>query len=394
MFILAASMILSLYACGDSSNAGSDTAAPEMTTATQTTNVPETTDSSEMSVSYETPSVSVKQTEELRKIVVDHMYALSAVEWTPKEDIYFEDFHKQTFEAGKTYYGLPYTSASNGTLKQFESVLKDGVYIGPVDYETAVGTDCSSAVFGAWWQICSSTTIGAPRTKNALPNCGTGVLPVGDYKYDVPVKGTREIIEANSEQTIYESYAKLQLGDAVIRYTHSGHIRMVTGEVRTVLDSDNKIDPEKSYVITTEQGSSYGRDVNTTWSVDKKYTFKQLIDVGYIPITCRELVTGEVYSQTYEVTGTIDPEKSAGAGLVGRVKSNYQIFAVHTLVFDSDGNTVIDNYEFTNNNSYLFSSSKRLKNSVLNLKNGEYTVSITINTAKGSFEVYRITFNK
>ena len=226
--------------------------------------------------------VSDEELDTLRRSVVDYMELMANLEWSPEhsfamynntgdEDI--DDVREQTasgnliqgvgmsgiFEAGKTYYGMPYTSSSTTTMQtsNFESFLtlldltyemdkfteykgqavpysasdwknkgsltwkyavsnkdslnfsswmyynlngteKDAAYL---NYTIIPGSHCSKSVFSAWNLVLNNTvaTSRLTATYRVVPGSNSNVMAVGGYNYKgiTEENNTRQIIESN-----------------------------------------------------------------------------------------------------------------------------------------------------------------------------------------------------
>ena len=121
-----------------------------------------------------------------------------------------------------------------------------------------------------------------------MPQCGTGILQLGDFEIDPEDKTTIAMVERTEPQVMFEAYALMQEGDAILYcFGPTGHARMIC-ENHVVRNADGTINPEESYIITIEQTSSFDKmrtDRHTTWYVDHKYTYDMVLKSKYIPIT-------------------------------------------------------------------------------------------------------------
>ena len=287
---------------------------------------------------------------------------------------------------GKTYLSkitVPYTDA-NGNAQTTTYTAKLGDFFGityvdgddnnyiPSDWVDSkvtgtyitgfgryIGNDCSSAASWAWRQIsavASSTGYASPSNTNNMitsPRYTTntssgyynGIVPVGGLTFEDPKNAS------GSDVTDSASYAKVvnaaydadpnsflealthaSMADCLMGYRSAGgHTLMLMGDAVTIRKPGGTIDADLSYVITTEQGGSYGtrkgtyngKDWSSSWGVNEKRTFAQV--VGY----------GQAYDDTFEryFPITIDAlrnEDSAAATAWckvegGAVKSNFHI---------------------------------------------------------------------
>jgi len=299
----------------------------------------------------------------VRQKAVDAMYALCTVEWRVPEDLVHTCYCQLSGCHGSysnqyTYLGAPYNhkSCSVARIKYClneDKTVQDWFYdLDSYDgFDIYIGSDCSSTVQQAWWSVSNSTDT---RNTSYIPAAyGQGTIAVGDYKSDFQmVKETRngvyktytaQYIEATDEQVMLESYAAMRPGDAVVsHYTEGGHTRMVASFPVIVKDQEGKIDPVYSYVLMHEQGSSWTDEINMITSsckTNEKYTFASLYGNSYVPVTCEELLTGEVEPAEAQLLDSCD----GYAGMfTGMVKANYHLDYVKLTVTDEQGNTVLD----------------------------------------------------
>lgn len=220
----------------------------------------------------------------LRQKIVNSMYAMSQIKWTPKTTFtYYTNDETKQFIAGTEYIGLPYTMGNGRTttmddpLGIFKSALDTDnyTYVGPTGYNSYYGSDCSSSVAGSW--KVNGIETNATYTGNMIPGENSKILPVGDYTYSSRTEMTKTICTNNGSTKIYSCYDLLKPGDAVIRRVPSGdgwagHVRLVTS-----------VDKEAQTVTVIEQ-SGYTSGSNTTWKVYKTYAYSSLFNNYYIPI--------------------------------------------------------------------------------------------------------------
>ena len=139
-----------------------------------------------------------------------------------------------------------------------------------------------------------------------------GYLPVGEYVSGVlENKMTPDTCKANGIEVMAKAYTGLQKADAVVkRDTTWGHTMMIV-ENHPVITADGSIDPAESYVTVLHQTSSYmkkeakvfdpayGEDVYIIYGIDDKYTYADLFDQGYLPITCDVFVDPAPVDEIY-----------------------------------------------------------------------------------------------
>ena len=292
---------------------------------------------------------------DLRRKAVEHMYRMASYEWSPDvtlewNTVYGHNTVSQTYQAGKTYHGMPYTN-KDGSFERFlacfnpDGTLKDFIKEIPKGYDgfdLYMGSDCSGGVYWAWNRIGCSFSF--RFTGDAMPLEEGGTLPVGDYAFE-PGMETDQIRDRNGEQGMAQSYAKLYLGDAILQRTKKGggHIRLVSKTPVIYRKNDGSIDLDNSYILTHELGGNLGGWRNlegwdTPWLTDHRYTFRDLYNTHYIPITIRELQEG------------VCPEATLDAQITGIncgvVRSNWRIISTTAKVF-ADGEEVWSDRVFT-----------------------------------------------
>lgn len=280
---------------------------------------------------------------DLRRNIVDYMRSMSSVEWTPNENFSLNGDHNTwgvnlNFKKGQKYIGLPYTRAFSG-LDDFAKHIENGVYKGPCgSYDTMPGNNCSSSCDMAWRRYIVSTT---EATYTYVPGYGNKTIsPVGEYKYPENNRDTYAIISANSQDVIYEAYTLVKPADAIVKWSDSrsaGHARMISAEPTVVRNAQGKINAGRSYLTVIEQTnqltSSNGKQ--TTWLVDKIYTFSELLNDGYVPVTPTVLADGGELKITLIDGNTAE---NIGKTLAGTIETNARITELEMVVSDADGN--------------------------------------------------------
>ena len=280
---------------------------------------------------YSTHKLS-KVLQERRQKAVDYMRAMATVRWQIDQDLltYTKNRKKcvqhQRYERGVVYQGIPYAH-SGGGLARFLFAMQsetDGVYTAKPDLENGeyyvgqvaealasegiqvkdnygftqyMGNDCSSAVSWAWRQV-SSVDIAeggcyGRYSGNMIPTEENkekhGILPVGDFY--ACCEDTRVVLEQMGEEAFYEAYAKALSGDALSGCDDSGHVLMFSCDPVVVRNGAGKIDPDRSFVVTTEQGPGlfdckdqdqrFVGPLPSTWRVDYRYSFRNLARINY-----------------------------------------------------------------------------------------------------------------
>ena len=258
-----------------------------------------------------------------RQTVEAYMRQMATLLWRCPEDMLYTTsttvdrrdatgFNRLELVGGRLYRGMPYTHAS-GTLAGFLELagteMTQGVLVaGSLPWQPFCGTgsttarisnDCSSSVCQSWARIDASVDM--VSTKFMVPD--RGFLRVGDYDSN-PADNTDsdKTVAENGRARMYAAYAQLQTGDAVVcRSASSGHVMMAV-ETRVVRTADGAIDGAASTLTVLEQSREFfkkgefyfdetlGENVYAWYGLDKVYTFDQLFEIAYLPVTCRELV--------------------------------------------------------------------------------------------------------
>ena len=337
-----------------------------------------------------------------RKQVVDYMYKMSNIEWTPKETfiLYNEGTYNEysvstgstrmyaVFYAGQVYHGIPYV---NSKLTQYETFLdmidrtpiktldkpnltfseengtKDFDNLTPAEKAAGLenaknfpGNDCWAGLIYGWNSVLNNReeTKGLTSIDNML-TLKYGTVKVGDYeideKYIVANRNNTKAVTAKIDnQVLAEAYAKLQPGDATAhstqiysesaqKYTtNARHVRIVTS-VDVVRKANNTIDLNASKVNFIHQAggasSVYIYNANDRSLGETSYTFRQLKDEGSLPMSIPELMTGNVDTPMAVASGVDLEDGLPNKTLNGTVKSNKHMMSVR-VVFSQNGQPV------------------------------------------------------
>ena len=301
--------------------------------------------------------------QKLRDRVVEEMYNICTIEWYPNDLVHtcyctLSTCHG-TYSSNYTYVGIPYNH-KGGSLDRFkyclneDGTVKDWVYDMPTfdGYDAYIGNDCSTAVLHALWTV--SNSVDFLRVRYQLPQFYDigGCIAVGDYFWDFSFNAdshyTKRFWDYNTEQEMYEAYACVRKGDMFAQLVEAGgHTRMAAEDAVVVRDQDGLINGTYSYVLIHEQGATWTDGVNMLDSSCKVFgmnTFGKLAGRFYIPITCEELITGEM--EPVECTITNDADGKLGL-TTGYIKANYYLDSVTLKITDSEGNEVFNHKMFT-----------------------------------------------
>lgn len=256
--------------------------------------------------------------EELRQLCVDAFAANMTFHWTPNKAITYdykllENVSQVSLEPGIAYSGLAYaTGKSSGMvykiLKYYdlETGVLDVQAMDPNKVLSIVTSACARGAEQGWNRVSNSSQLASMGSFNQYDS---KVIPVGPYTYtqaDYNYKfgsrtATNEIIAKNGESTMYESFAMMKRADGL--YSSSAwHVMMCYSEPVVVRYSGGGINPNESYVLVLEQEAvgtkTNKRDVTQEngvtlrqlGTVGEKYTFKKLLEKGYIPFTLPEFI--------------------------------------------------------------------------------------------------------
>ena len=299
----------------------------------------------------------------LRDRVVEEMYKICTVPWRVRQDLPHTCYCSLsgchgTYNTSYQYLGIPYNH-KGGSLDRFlycfdeEGYAKSWVHDLPSfdGYDAYIGNDCSTAVLHAYLTVSNSVDFMRVRYEQPMFYDIGGCLAVGGYNYDFTQSDsdyTDKYWLYNTEEEMLEAYACIRRGDIIANMIEAGgHTRMAATDAVVVRDQQGKVNPTYSYILTHEQGSSTVDDVNMTYStckVNYKRSFDNLQGDWYIPVTCEELLTGEM--ETPECTISQDLPGKAGL-TTGYIKANYFLDSVTLKITDSQGQEVFNHKMFT-----------------------------------------------
>lgn len=318
-------------------------------------------------------------TDELRQLAVDAFRANLTFSWTPNKDIsYTYKLNGKTSDVslptGIAYSGMMYGTGLtkvNGTVGTIWKVLP--YYdreTGVVDVEAmgdkiygCLTSACSAGALEGWNRVSNSHNIQGMPSYNQYDS---GIIPVGPYKYEPSVynsyfntkTASNEIIAANGDQVMYESYAQMLPADGLYS-SSSWHVTMCCSKPVVVRDSKGNIDPMQSYLLVCEQETKgtknlldpilqdNGKYLRTLGCVDNKYTFSDLIMRGYIPFTFKEFVGQDPVEEGKAWIGSETEALPNGQDLTVSdlfnkvLYGNYAIVNIEVSVKDPEGNVLV-----------------------------------------------------
>ena len=200
---------------------------------------------------------------------------------------------------------------------------------------------------------------------------------------------------------MYESFAAMKMADGL--YTSSGYHVMMCAEAPVVARwSNGRIDPDQSYMLVHEQRNSNeeikqgnGVTMRLLGTVNKKYTFKELLNKGYVPFTIKELIGEEPVEAGEAYIGRQDAPIENGADMILEdimTKSlfcNYAICTIEAQVRDANGNVLLQEYYPTQTTPHTFHanlSNSDFEEAAAGLANGTNTVHILVRLSTGELK--------
>lgn len=358
--------------------------------------------------------------DQLRQLCVDAMHFHMTFPWTPNREIRYSFHDRYTgattevfLPTGIAYSGMFYcnNNARGNIWKALEYYdPQTGVMdIAAMDgnFLDVLSSACARACEWGWSRVCNNTGL---QTMESYSMYHSNIVPVGPYTYGLGKYsftdrsgGTKDIIRDNGEQVMLASYALLKPADGIYS-SSSYHVEMVAQAPMIVYNKDGSIDPEKSYLLTMGQGAigttgdskNYFQENGVTMrplgTVDKKYTFRELLDKGYIPFTLKELC-GQAPVETGDAwIGT--PSSRLENGTVMTLEeilsktlfTNYAVCTVEAQIKSPDGDVLVRHkygYSSTPFTYHAFINSREFENRAIPYANGENTVHIYVRMANG-----------
>lgn len=318
--------------------------------------------------------------QEKRQKVADYMNECTTIQWRVRHDMLKSSTSctcsscHGSFNADHIYFGAPYNHKASSLYRMKyaldeEGYLKEFVeYAGAGDgFDMYIGSDCSTSTCLALQTV--SPTVCYSQTQDQVPAFGKGTYTVGPYQLDPSLNlnnahKTKDHCEYNGEEVMFESYAQMRMGDAVV-YWHdgAGHSRLAVADAVVVRDESGKIDGNYSYVTMTEQGRSINDEVNgiyTSWTANYNYNFASLYSKYYIPTTIEEFITGQFPEIDCYLEGGV--EDSRFGLTTGTIRSNYSIDSVTMVITDQQGNEVYNHRIFTTSSKMTLDGTNHSRN--------------------------------
>lgn len=340
-----------------------------------------------------------------RDIVYDYMYSMSQVKWVAAESWNTTwknqgDFKVNlSYEKGKTYYGIPY-SDTRATLDEFLQFLPQNERFTPNSpwYEELLGNHCSSSMVVSYQQILDfpyGHAI-APVTQRKDVLFFPAGVEVPPARSDNPDDWISETVFAhNGQDKIYEAYAALDKGDILYKKIDgSGHTRMVS-KVEVFKSAAGKLMPGRSYVYCLEQTNAWADNKKeSTWFVDRKYSFKDLYDTFFMPVTFYIFhEENPVIKDAYVTMKGKNTPETIKKMLNGAIETTFPLTYVRTTVTNNMGKVVEQALEYRTGITYKYNvRNMTYKLNIDKLPAGEYTFSLRVGIARGSVEFENFKF--
>ena len=294
-------------------------------------------------------------TTQLRETAVQAMRDLLSVEWCSADGLaYYKNGSKKHFQYPKdmTFGGVMYTGASAGLFHFLEFYNHETgklEYPGTADeLKMQIGSACADSLLWSWATVTNSTSGGFYPSTMVQKN---GFIPVGEYTYSESLNSfynlsTEAIIANNGTTTMAASYAAVLPADALVSSTDDHAIMAI--EAPTVVYRDNgNIDLDESYIVIQDQrggvGAGFyevehdGYTVHHSGRISHTFTFKELMEKNYIPVTTAEFIGEKPYdAPTVTVEGGEAATVQDLEGLT--LVSNYPIAVININGADDKGN--------------------------------------------------------
>ena len=312
-------------------------------------------------------------TEKMREIVIESGYRIAETPWTADATFYSSwgalngaAPGSETYPDGIPMRGPVYTRDGKAGYELWSETIVNGKYASGHTSANGFGMDCTSFAYDCYSRVSTSYSwviwqmLGDPKLK-LMGNLKT--------RSSAPQFTDIDVFPYNSEQEILESYALLEPGDLMIHYTSTGaiHIRVVSGAPKVARNSDGTIDAARSTILTNEQGSGlyyyfrtpsgsivYYTDIGTMEDVetfhaknpgyqflytqstrpDWEYTFANMYNTYYVPLTLAEYENGMVEDLNFQSI-LLPKENDITKGFTATVSANYHIIKFDIQLLDT-----------------------------------------------------------
>ena len=310
--------------------------------------------------------------QELRQLCADAFRLNMSFTWTPNAPVSYTykllgREHTVKLPIGIAYSGLCYaTGVTNATCGHVYKILNYyDLETGTLDvaamgdnFLNIVSSACSYGAMQAWNRVSNSHKLAG---MNSYSQYVSGIVPVGPYTYEAFTynydfgsrTASNEIIAANGNAVMYESFANMKMADGVYS-SSSWHVMMCAQDPVVVRLSDGSVDASSSYVLMHEQGGAnaeYAQENGVTirplGTIERKYSFKKLLDQGYIPFTIKEFIGQDPVEPGKAWLGQEQAPLENGTELTVRelfgktLFANYNLCTVQVQVKAPDGTVLV-----------------------------------------------------
>ena len=301
--------------------------------------------------------------EELRQMAVKAMLDQLSVQFSVGKFMYYKKSSGSvsnkffSYVPEVTYAGMPYTVGSSGLvqwMEYYDTETGRFTFNGTgEELDMTLGNSCAACVGSSWYAVCTSIS-GQFSTYFMTPS--NGCIPVGPYQSNNAINDYRQyttdrICADNGQEIMYQSYAAILPADGLVS-SPDVHAIMAIEPAHVVYNEDGTINGKESTVTIADQRAGdgdvfytqedeNGNQISYSGRVRYDYTFEELWNLSYIPVTTAEFMGTKAYVQP-EVTFT---ESATGKGelICGTVESNYPIRVIRTVLTDESGNrTIVD----------------------------------------------------
>lgn len=364
------------------------------------------------------PIASPDMTEqELRQLCSDAFRMNQTFTWTPTKEIYF-NFTLQsrtseiTLPTGIAYAGMFYCN-NNAKGNVWKALDFYDLETGVIDIEAMDGLElsvlssaCARGCEWAWSRVSNSHGL---ENMTSYSQYASKVTPVGPYTYPPAVhsfnsgSGTKDIIAANGEEIMLQSYAAAKMADGLYS-TSSYHVMMFASDPVVVTAGDGRINADQSYALVHEQDAvgsktenknspqENGVTLRALGTVDNKYTFRELMDKGYIPFTLPELAGTDPVEPGEAYLGTAQKRIENGADLTLKelfandLNANYALCTIDIQVKNPDGEVLFSYKPIVRSNPNTYAmplSNIDLTEQLTPLANGSNTIHVYTRMSNG-----------
>ena len=342
---------------------------------------------------------------DFRDIIVDHMRKQSSIKWVCGADFSVSEKFENwgislDFKKGQTYYGIPYADTKVSYF-QFENSLVNGTYSSDSNaWKEVYGVQCISSIMNSIQQFDPSVAGTSTQMMPSLPSDFEAEL-CGDYKVTPKLQRTADIIKENGNDVIFEAYTHLRKGDIICTKDMKksmSHFRVLVEDVTLYKNASGVIVPSRSYVKTIEQTNAFDSKrndgVKTTWFVDHIYSFQDLINSNYIPLTLASYskTRGEMEAPYIILDKEIDTAILAKGAFSSSVKSNFPIRYVRLDILDKDGKIVKTEIKGDMSDTRAVPLRNHFSKLFDGVEAGDYTLVCSAGIAIDSVELQRVDF--